>query len=762
MLSHFLATLKSTLHSSVCCAMLAGAMIGYLLPFHSTVKAQTGFLRPNPSIEGKVDSLVAIMTVEEKMGQLNQLARVWDITAGRLGTAATDLLKRGLVGSFLNVVGAERTRNIQRIAVQQTRLHIPLIFGLDVIHGYRTVFPIPLGEAASWDPAMVQQDARIAAVEASAGGINWTFAPMVDIARDPRWGRIAEGSGEDPYLGSVMAAARVRGFQGSDFSDPTAIVACAKHFAAYGGAEGGRDYNTVDISERTLRDVYLPPFHAAVDAGVGTLMSAFNEIGGVPSTANPLLLTEILRNEWGFRGFVVSDWNAVGELMNHGIAADTIQAAVRALTAGVDMDMQSQVYLSGLPFVVRDSSVSMNILNEAVRRVLRVKYASGLFKDPYRNCRESVEQRVILTPEHRAAARRAACRSMVLLRNSGGVLPLSPGITSLAVIGALAESSRDPLGPWHCEGRAEDVVPILQGIKKALSEHTRLMYARGYNLAFSDTSGFSEATRAAMASDAVVLVVGETEDMSGEASSRADISLPGIQPDLVKRIYATGKPIVLVLMNGRPLCIPWEAEHIRAILEAWFPGVEAGNAVADVLFGKVNPGGKLPATFPRSVGQIPLYYDHKNTGRPFLAEEKYTSRYIDFPETPLFPFGFGLSYTTYSFDNLRVPTEAVTIGQPVSLSVDLRNTGSVRGDEVVEVYVRQRYATITRPVLELKAFRRITLDPGEKQTVEFTLDSGQLGYTGDAMKYTVEPGVFQVFVGGSSDATIAGRFSLVR
>jgi len=742
--------------------LLAVATVVSSVFWCAQVYAQKGISRLDPVIERKVDSLLAIMTVEEKIGQLHQESGGWDSTTQSLGATETERLRKGLIGSFLNVIGAERTRKIQRIAVEQTRLHIPLIFGEDVIHGYRTIFPIPLGEAASWDPALVERDNRIAAIEASTEGVNWTFAPMVDIARDPRWGRIAEGSGEDTYLGSVMAAAKVKGFQMSDFSDSTTIVACAKHYAAYGGAEGGRDYNTVDISERTLRDVYLPPFHAAVNAGAGTLMSSFNEISGVPSTANRHLLTTILRGEWHFNGFVVSDWGAVGELRNHGIAGDSAQAALRAINAGVDMDMVSGVYLHTLPIAVRNSKIRMSVLNEAVRRILRVKFAVGLFKNPYRNCREGTERAVILTPEHRAAARTSAANSMVLLKNQNGLLPLSRDVSSIALIGPLAESKDATLGPWHTMGEGADAVSILEGLRSSVPPQTRLTYKKGCNLTFSDTSGFSEAVQAASSSDVVILVAGETEDMSGEASSRSDLGLPGVQLELVRRISATGKPVVLVLMNGRPLCIPWEAEHIQAILETWFSGVEAGNAVADVIFGKVNPGGKLPATFPRSVGQVPIYYDHKNTGRPIDENERFTSRYFDLPNTPLFPFGFGLSYTSFNYGNLRVLTASAKIGQPVNLSVDVRNTGSRKGDEVVQVYIRQRYAAITRPVMELKAFRRITFEPGEVKRVEFALDSRQLGYTGDDMKYTVEPGVFEVLVGGSSDATIAGRFELVK
>ncbi len=727
--------------------------------FLSSARAQHGIAPVDPVIERKVDSLLALMTVEEKAGQLNQLVgpRRGD---AQLPPDTARLVEQGLVGSFLNVVGAEKTAEIQRIAVERSRLHIPLLFGLDVIHGFRTVFPIPLAEASSWDPQMVERDCRVAAVEAAASGINWTFAPMVDIARDPRWGRIAEGAGEDPYLGSVMSAARVRGFQGKNFSDSSAILACAKHFAAYGGAEGGRDYNTVDISERTLRDVYLPPFRAAVSAGVATLMSSFNEIGGVPSTANHELLTSILRDEWGFRGFVVSDWNSVGELLNHGVAGTPAQAALKGLSAGVDMDMFSGDYLGGIPDLVKSGQLPMRTLDEAVRRVLRVKFALGLFDHPYRNCAPGLAAKVILSEEHRRQARIAATRSFVLLKNDRALLPLGPA-NKIALIGALAESKRDPLGPWAGRGRGEDVVSLLEGMKKRLPRESALTYAKGYDLTFTDSSGFQDAIKAAEGSDVVVLVAGERLDMSGEAASRSNIHLPGVQEALARRLAATGKPVVLVLMNGRPLCIPWEAENLQAILEIWFPGVEAGNALADALFGDVNPGGKLTASFPRSEGQIPVYYNHKSTGRPFQANERFTSKYLDIPNAPLFPFGYGLSYSTFSYDRLRITTPKVAIGGPVRLSVEVTNTGARRGDEVVQVYVHQEVSEVTRPVKELKAFQRIDLAPGERRVVEFDLDSNALGCTGLRSRYRVEPGVYRVFAGGNSEGGLEGRFELI-
>jgi len=725
--------------------------------------SQRGVTSIDPVIERKVDSLLALMTVEEKVGQLNQLAGQWDENARRviLTDEQRNLMKRGLVGSFLNVTGSELTREFQRIAVNESRLHIPLIFALDVIHGLRTTFPIPLAEASSWDPEAAEMSARIAAREASAFGINWTFAPMVDIARDPRWGRIAEGSGEDPYLGSMMAAARVRGFQGSGFHDSTSLVACAKHFAAYGAAEAGRDYNTVDISEQTLRDIYLPPFRAAVDAGVGTLMSAFNEIAGVPSTANHKLLTTILRSEWGFKGFVVSDWEAVEELQEHGIAGTPGEAALKAITAGVDMDMATQLYIKHLPEMVESGALSMGALNEAVRRVLRVKFALGLFENPYRNCHPELENEVVVTAQSRGAARKIAGESIVLLKNANALLPLKKDIRTLAVIGSLANSKVDPLGPWAgFFGRPEDVVTVLEGIKAKVSANTQILYARGCESRFSDTTGFGEAVRAAQGADAIVLVVGETRDMSGEASSRSDIGLPGVQEELVKRVYAAGHPLVLVLMNGRPLTIAWEAANIPAIIESWFLGVETGNAVASVLFGDLNPSGKLPVSFPRTVGQIPIYYNHKNTGRPFVEKEKYTSKFLDLPNTPLFPFGYGMSYTSFSYSNLRVMSLKVRKHESVTVSIEVKNTGAQAGDDVVQLYVHDDVASNTRPVKELNGFRRITLNPEESKTVEFTVDTDRLGFHNSDMKYVVEPGKFKVFIGGNSVDCLEGSFEL--
>ncbi len=714
--------------------------------------------------EKKVEVLLARMTLAEKLGQL----QILDGEAnGNYRPEHPEMIRQGLLGSTLNVRGAKRTNELQRIAMEQSRLKIPVLFAFDVIHGYRTVFPAPLGEAANWDPAAVERAASIAAAEASAAGVRWTFAPMVDIARDPRWGRIVEGSGEDPHLGSVMAAARVRGFQGRDYSAPDKVVACAKHWAGYGAAEGGRDYNTTEISENTLRNVYFPPFKAAVDAGVGTFMSAFNDLNGVPTSANPFTLTQVLRGEWKFDGFVVSDYTSVPELINHGIAANGAEAARLALTAGVEMEMVSRLYHNQLPQLVKEGTVPMAVIDEAVRRVLRIKFRLGLFEKPYTD--ETREQSVILNPEHRGAAREIAARSMVLLKNEHDVLPLSKDLKSIAVIGPLADDQLNPMGSWTGDGRKEDVVTLLAGIKAKVSPATKINYARGCEItgagangfAEGDKDGFAEAVRAARNSDAVIVAVGESSEMSGEAAARTSLDLPGRQLELVKALYATGRPVIVALMNGRPLTINWVAENTPAILETWFAGTQAGNAIADVLFGDVNPGGKLPVTFPRAVGQVPIYYNHKNTGRPPDAKNRYTSKYYDAPWTPLYPFGYGLSYTQFRVHNLQLSATSMRPDGRITASVEVENTGKRTGDEVVQLYIRDVAASVTRPVKELKGFQRVTLKPGERRRVEFILSAEHLGFWNRENRFVVEPGEFRVMIGNNSAELIETGFEVV-
>jgi beta-glucosidase len=721
----------------------------------SAVAAQPAAVRTGKDarIEQRINALIARMTLAEKLGQLQQLDGEYQ---GNARPEHFEMARKGLLGSTLNVRGAKFTNELQRAAME-SRLKIPILFGFDVIHGYRTIFPIPLGQAASWDPALVEKDASIAAAEARSVGLHWTFAPMVDITRDPRWGRIMESAGEDPFLGSAMAAANVRGFQGNDYSRPDKIMACAKHFAAYGAGEAGRDYNTVDMSERTLRDTYLVPFKAAKDAGVGSFMTAFDDLNGVPSTANPHILRDILRGEWKFDGLIVSDYTSVKELVAHGLAANDAEAAMYALNAGTDMEMVSRTYNQSGAELVRSGKVSMKTIDDAVRNVLRVKFRLGLFEKPYVD--ENLEKVTLKKPEYMQAAKESAIKSFVLLKNDKQTLPISKNIKRLAVIGALAADKANTLDWWAGDGKAEDSVTILEGLQQKFGAN-KIRYEAGCDLTCTSDTDFNKAVDAAKDSDFTVIVAGETRDISGEAASRSNIDLPGKQIDLIKAIHATGKPYVVVLKNGRPLTINWLAENSPAILETWHAGTMVGPAVADVIFGDANPGGKLPVTFPRSVGQIPLYYNHKSTGRPFEAENRYTSKYLDVPNTPLYPFGYGLSYTQFAITNLRLSRENIAPAESVRVSVDVQNTGLRAGDEVVQLYIRDVAASVTRPVRELKGFRRITLRPGEKRTVEFTLTPKEIGFYDRQMKWTVEPGEFRVFVGDSSVGGLEGSFTV--
>jgi beta-glucosidase len=732
-------------------------------------------------IERKIDALIARMTLEEKLGQLQQSGG--DV-AGKANPDLYEAARAGRLGSTLGVRGARNANDLQRTAVEGSRLKIPLIFGFDVIHGYRTIFPIPLGEAASFDPAAAERSAYVAATEARAAGIHWTFAPMVDVARDARWGRIAEGAGEDPYLGAQMARARVRGFQGPDYSAPDRVLACAKHFVAYGAAESGRDYNTTDMSEQRLREVYLPPFKAAIDAGVGTLMSAFNDINGVPASGNRFTLTKILRGEWSFDGFVVSDYTSVQEMIAHGYAADGADAARLGLTAGVDMEMVSRLYNENGAALLKQGKLRMADVDEAVRRILRIKFRAGLFEHPYVD--ESRESSVTLSAENLRAAREVAARSLVLLKNEGGALPLAKELRSLAVVGPLADDPRAIIGPWSGDGRPRDSVTLLEAIKAKLSPRTRVVYAKGVAIEGRGVTGnydapppnpsaaggtnvasagdieaarlatspapadsIAQAVRAARDADAVVVAVGETAEMSGEAAARTSLDLPGRQLELLQAIKETGKPFVVVLMNGRPLAINWLAENAPAILEAWFPGTQGGPAVADALFGDVNPGGHLPVTFPRASGEEPFYYNRPPTGRPPTGE-KYTSKYLDVPVSPLYPFGHGLSYTTFRLSNLRLGAERIAPGGSIDVTVDVENTGRREGDEVVQIYMRDVAASRVRPVRELKGFRRVTLQPGERRTLTFRLTPAELGFYNQDVRYVVEPGQFKVYAARSS------------
>ncbi len=695
------------------------------------------YMNPRLSIVSRDEDLLSQMTLKEKIGQMCQFN---SRTPGK-----AELVREGRVGSFLSITSPSVIDSLQRTAVQKSRLGIPILFGMDVIHGFSTIFPIPLAEASTWDPNLVRECDSVAAEEAYSQGVRWTFSPMVDIARDPRWGRIAEGAGEDPYLGMVMAQAQVEGYQGPKLGSNSALLACAKHFVAYGAAEGGRDYNTAEVSERTLRDVYLPPFEAAVDAGAGTVMSAFDDLDGVPASANPFTIRGILKGEWGFKGFVVSDWQAISELINQGVACDSAEAALKAVTAGVDMDMMGP-YHDNLEKLVREGKVPMHFINDAVRRILRLKFKLGLFEHPYVNIGKAKSS--LMLPQNLKLARQEAREAIVLLKNKGGVLPLSKDVKSIAVIGPLANSKEDMLGCWHCKGRPGPVITLLDGIESKLSPSTKVMYAEGCGVNDTSTAGFDRAIQIGKEADVIVLAIGERWNMTGEAESRAHIDLPGVQHNLAEDLVHLGKPVIEVLMNGRPLSIDWSAVHVPAILETWFLGTEAGGAIADVLFGDYNPSGKLPVTFPRTVGQVPIYYNHMNTGRP-PSPEHFTSKYIDVPWTPLFPFGYGLSYTQFKFSNLKVDADPSVVDQFV-VSVDVTNVGRRSGAEVAELYYREPCASVTRPVEQLAGFKRISLMPGQTKTAIFTLTAYDLSFINVDMKRVVESGPLEIMVGGSS------------
>ena len=728
----------------------------------TTVSAATG--RQLASIASQVDSLVGRMTLAEKIGQLEMSGPTGP--NGTPGQTLLDEVRSGEVGSVLDLVGVANINQVQQAALQ-SRLHIPVIFGLDVIHGYKTIFPVPLGEASSWDPAAVGNDESISASEATADGIKWTFNPMVDVSRDPRWGRVVEGSGEDPFLGSAMAAAKVRGYQGNGFSAPDKMAATVKHFGAYGAVQAGREYNTTDMSEQQLRNIYLPPYKAAVDAGAATVMSSFTSLNGVPDTANPYLLTTILRDEWQFGGTVISDYQAVQELEAFGYATSGAEAAQLAITAGVTIEMGVQVpsqfstytlYLAGL---VNSGKVSVATINNDVRHVLTLKYLAGLFAHPLTD--PNRVKTAELTPASLAAARTMAGRSMVLLNNNHA-LPLNTSVSSVAVVGPLADDPSDQLGPdvpiGYSASDLTSVVSVLNGIKAAVP-HATVTYAQGCDATCTSASGFDAAVSAAKAAAVTVVVAGEPASYSGEASSRSDISLPGQQTALIQAIAATGKPYVVVLMNGRPLTLGWVADNAPALLEAWFPGTEGGNAVADVLFGKVDPGGKLPMSFPRNVGQIPISYNELPTGRPADPGNKYTSKYLDVPNTPQYPFGYGLSYTTFSLSNLHLSAGSISRSGSLTVSADLTNTGTVAGDDVVQLYIHQDGTTILQPVRRLDGFQRVTLAPGQTKTITLTLRPGNIGfYTNTPGQFVVEPGTVDVYVGDSSVGGLQGQFTV--
>ena len=704
------------------------------------------------TINQRVDSLLKLMTVEEKVGQLNQYSGRQ--VTGPESKVKTDLrsdIKNGWVGSMLNVKGVKDTREIQAVALQ-SRLKIPLLFALDVIHGYKTTFPIPLAEAASWDLNAIRLSAHIAAKEAAAAGQHWTFAPMVDVAKDPRWGRVMEGAGEDTYLGSQIAKARVLGFQGEQIGGTDAVMACAKHFAAYGASTAGRDYTAVDMSKQQLWESYLPPFKAALDAGVATFMNSFNTLNGIPATASIYLQREILKDKWAFKGFVVSDWASVKEMVDWGYAKDNEDAAQKAITAGSDMDMESRAYKSSLVELVKSGRVPEALLNDAVRRVLYKKFELGLFDNPYRFSDFERETKVLNDPSHRLIARELAQKSIVLLKNDKGILPLNQK-TKIALIGPLAKSKRDMQGSWIVNTDTTEVVSVFEGLKNKLGKATELLYAKGCEVSGQNKEGFTDAINAARKADAVVMVLGETWDMSGEAKSKTDLHLTGQQEALFKEIKASGKPVIVVLMAGRPLIFNEIADHADAIIYAWWLGDEAGNAVADVLYNDYNPSAKLPVTFPRSEGQIPLTYNYYNTGRPVKDPKNilYKSAYIDSPNSPRYSFGYGLSYTDFEYSDLVLDKQSIRVSDSVKVSFTLKNTGKYNGEEIVQLYIRDKVASVVRPVKELKDFKKVFLKAGASEKISFMIDKEKLSFYNSKLEWVAEPGDFEIMIGAASD-----------
>ena len=720
------------------------------------------------TIDQKVNSLLKQMTLQEKIGQLNQYSgENWATGPIVIKPNLQSDIQKGVVGSMLNILGTKYTRQYQDLAMQ-SRLKIPLLFGQDVIHGYKTTFPIPLAEAASWDLEAITLSARIAATEASASGIHWTFAPMVDISRDPRWGRVMEGAGEDPYLGSKIAYARVKGFQGN-LGEVNSVMACAKHFAAYGAAIGGRDYNAVDMSETTLWEIYLPPFKAALDAGAATFMNAFNVLNGIPATGNKYLQRDILKGKWNFKGFVVSDWGSIGEMATHGYTKDTKESALAAITAGSDMDMESNAYRYNLEELLKEKKVSIDRIDDAVKRILRKKLEMGLFDDPYKFCNTEREQSELNNPEHRKIAREIASKSIVLLKNEKNILPISKNTKTIAFIGPLVKEHKANIGFWAVElpgmDYTQQVVSQWEGVQKALSPDTKLLYAKGCEIEGDNKDGFADAIALANQSDIVILSVGEFWNSSGEAKSKSNIHLPGVQEDLIKAIQATGKPVVVLVNAGRPLIFNWTSENVPAILYTWWLGSEAGNAIADVLFGDYNPSGKLPMTFPRDEGQIPIYYNHLNTGRPAQNEPvtNYASGYTDIKNSPVYAFGHGLSYTTFGYSDLKISNHKIKMNQEITVTLKVTNSGKVAGEEVVQLYLRDNVASVVRPVKELKDFQKIKLNSGETKTVTFKINNQKLSFYNQKLDYISEPGNFELMIGSSSnDIRCKDTFELIK
>ena len=718
------------------------------------------------------------MTLEEKIGQMNQYNGFWEVTGPAPKDGAASLkyehLKKGWVGSMINVLGVKDIKALQKIAVENSRLHIPILFGFDVVHGYQTISPIPLAESASWDLEAIQKSAQIAAEETAAAGVNWTFAPMVDITRDARWGRVMEGAGEDTYLGSKIAFARVKGFQGADFQGKNTILACAKHFAGYGFAEAGRDYNTVDIGTSTLHNVVLPPFKATVDAGVRTFMNSFNEINGIPSTSSNSLQRQVLKDEWKFDGFVVSDWGSIGELVNHGQAKDGKHAAELALNAGSDMDMESYLYIEHITSLVKEGKVKESFVDDAARRILRVKFEMGLFENPYKYCDEAYEKETIGKKEFIDGVLDIAKKSIVLLKNENSLLPLKKSGQKIAIIGALASDKSSSLGSWRAASKDGTAVSVLEGMNNYPGN--QIIYEKGAEVAIgtpvfgsetkintTDKSGFANAIIAAKNADVVVMVLGEMGYQSGEGRSRVNLNLPGVQQELLEAIHSVNPNIVLVLNNGRPLTIPWADEHIPAIVEAWQLGTQSGNAIAQVLYGDYNPSGKLPMSFPRNTGQLPIYYNYKSTGRPSSnqPESVFWSHYGDEKNSPLYPFGFGLSYSKFEYSNIKVSSDVVSKNKKITASVELKNNSTIKGKEVVQLYIQDLFGSSTRPIRELKGFELVELNPGETKTITFDIDEKMLEFYTINNKWETEPGDFKVYIGGNSNANLVANFKFI-
>ena len=718
------------------------------------------------TIDQRVDSVLKLMTLEEKAGQMNQYNGPWAATGPLTNDdKLIDQIKEGKVGSMLNTTGAVRTRDLQQLALQ-SRLKIPLLFGQDVVHGYRTIFPIPLAEAASWNLEAMERSARIAAIEASAAGVHWTFAPMVDISRDPRWGRVMEGAGEDPFLGSLIAKARVKGFLGKGFGNTDAVMACAKHFAAYGAAIGGRDYNSVDMSLRQLWETYLPPFKAAAEAGAATFMNSFNDLNGIPATGNGYLQREILKGKWNFKGFVVSDWGSVGEMINHGFVKDNKEAAMSAANAGSDMDMESRAYIQNLPQLVKEGKVKLTVVDDAVRRILKKKFEMGLFDDPFKYSSEEREKQQWNNADHLKAERDMAKKSIVLLKNDRQTLPISKQTKTIALIGPFIKAKSDNLGFWSYDWPDDSarIVSVWDGVKSKVGTDTKMLYAKGCNINDTSTAGFAEAIEMAKQADVIVMNVGEARDMSGEAKSKSSIRLPGVQEDLIKAMQATGKPVVVMINAGRPLIFNWVADNVPAILYTWWLGTEAGNAIADVLFGDYNPSAKLPMTFPLTEGQIPIYYNYYNTGRPATSDSDrfYRSAYIDLSLYPKYAFGHGLSYTSFSYSDITLNNSTIKSTEKLIAKITLTNAGNFDGEETVQLYIRDLFGSVVRPVKELKGFQKVFLKKGESKEVMFTLTVDDLRFYNDKLQYIYEPGDFKLFIGGSSDKTKEAGFKLVK